>query len=245
MRLRFAPFFPLLAILIPLASAVFADEAYQIDYQHVLFGSPQRHTTFFHRPSAASKASLLYTLSEKLVLGAVNPKDGAVIWRQWLKNNVRDGNGKGFLKSVDGEDVVVSAVDERVRAWDASHGKLVWEWIANEVVRGLEVLDIEGKRGDVIASTERDGKSFVTRLAASSGEVVWQYIDERYNIHWRRSAYCVSFSDTLQWRPSSRSFSFLDTDLLYLPAFSVINWVQNQSHNAGYCDRQVYWASNT
>ena len=188
MRFPFLSLLSITGLLIPIVRAVFADEAYQIDYQHVLLGSPQKHTTFFHRPSAASKASLLYTLSEKLVLGAVNPKDGAVVWRQWLKDNVGEGVGKSFLKSVDGEDVIVSAVSWRVRAWGASDGKLLWEWIGNGVVRSLEVLDIEGMRGDVVASTEQDGKSFVTRLTASAGEVVWQYVDGRCEINWTDSA---------------------------------------------------------
>ena len=168
------------ALLVPLVSAIFADEAYQVDYQHLLLGAPQRDTTFFHRPSATSKASLLYTLSEKLVLGAVNPKDGAVVWRQWLRSSARGENPKGFLKALDGQDVVVSAVGTEVQAWDAADGKLVWSWGGKGLVRSLEVVDIEGVRGDVVALTEEDGMSSVTRLSASSGEAVWRYTDERY-----------------------------------------------------------------
>ncbi|MCJ1383618.1 hypothetical protein MMC17_006732, partial [Xylographa soralifera] len=159
--------------LTPLVVSVFADEAYRIDYHHLLLGSPQRNTTFFHRPSATSKASLLYTLSDKLVLGAVNPKDGAVIWRQWLKEDQKENYDKGYLKALDGEDIVVSAVGNTVNAWDAADGKLVWQWAGEGVVRGLEVLGIEGVKGDVIVATEDAGKNIVTRLEASSGSVVW------------------------------------------------------------------------
>ena len=159
--------------LIPLVAAVFADEAYRIDYHHLLLGSPQRNTTFFHRPSATSKASLLYTLSEKLVLGAVNPKDGAVIWRQWLKESQKGDYDKGYLKALDGEDIVVSAVGRTVSAWDASDGKLVWQWAGEGAVTGLEVLGVEGMKGDVIVATEDAGTNIVTRLDASSGTVVW------------------------------------------------------------------------
>ena len=159
--------------LIPFVASVFADEAYRIDYHHLLLGSPQRNTTFFHRPSATSKASLLYTLSEKLVLGAVNPKDGAVVWRQWLKEGQKEDYDKGYLKALDGEDIVVSAVGDTVNAWDAADGKLVWAWASEGAIRGLEVIGIEGAKGDVIVATEFAGKNIVTRLEASSGNVVW------------------------------------------------------------------------
>ena len=178
------PFFHIIlslqTLLIPLVSAIFADEAYQVDYQHLLLGAPQRETTFFHRPSTTSKASLLYTLSEKLVLGAVNPKDGAVVWRQWLKDFVKEENGRGFLKALGGQDLVVSAVGTEIQAWDAADGRLVWNWRQEGLVRSLEVVDIEGMRGDVVAVTEGTGKNIVTRLSASSGEVVWQHEDVRY-----------------------------------------------------------------
>ena len=158
---------------IPFVASVFADEAYRIDYHHVLLGTPQRDTTFFHRPSTSSKASLLYTLSEKLVLGAVNPKDGAVVWRQWLKQDQKEDYDKGYLKALDGEDIVVSAVGNTVNAWDAADGKLVWAWPGEGAVNGLEVLAVEGMKGDVIVATEAAGKNIVTRLGASSGKVVW------------------------------------------------------------------------
>jgi len=181
MRLPFLPvILSLQTLLTPLVSAIFADEAYQVDYQHLLLGAPQRDTTFFHRPSATSKASLLYTLSEKLVLGAVNPKDGAVVWRQWLKDFAKEENEKGFLKALGGQDVVVSAVGAEIQAWDAADGRLVWSWRGDGLVRSLEVVDIEGMRGDVVAVTEGNGKVFVTRLSASLGDVVWKYEDTRY-----------------------------------------------------------------
>lgn len=169
----------ILCLTFPLASAVYADEAYRIDYQHALLGAPQKDTTFFHQPSATSKASLLYTLSEKLVLGAVNPKDGAIVWRQWLRESKKEEHEKGYLKAVDGEDVVVSAVGNDVNAWDAADGRLVWQWFGPGPVRGLEVLGIEGMKGDVLVATEEEGKSVVTRLSASSGHIVWEYTDER------------------------------------------------------------------
>ena len=52
------------AILSHATFAVHQDEAYQIDFHHALLGIPQAHTSFFHKPSVDSKASLLYTLTE-------------------------------------------------------------------------------------------------------------------------------------------------------------------------------------
>ena len=78
--------------LLPSALAVFEDEAYSVDYHHELLGLPQPHTTFFHRPRKDDKATLIYTLSDLGVLGAVHPGTGKVVWRQLL------GEGDGFLR---------------------------------------------------------------------------------------------------------------------------------------------------
>ena len=176
-------------ILLPIAAvfyaslcyAIFADEAYQTDSHHALLGLPQAHTTFFHRPSAASKASLLYTLSEKLVLGAINPKDGAVIWRQRLAESAQNYTTPGLLRAAEGGDTLVSAVGKTVQAWDATDGRLVWEWDGGD---GTEVIDVahsaEGAK-QVIVLSENGGSSFVvTNLAAETGEVVWESGDTRY-----------------------------------------------------------------
>ncbi|MCJ1473890.1 hypothetical protein MMC13_002545 [Lambiella insularis] len=195
---------------VPLALAVFADEAYRIDYQHALLGVPQKDTTFFHQPSATSKASLLYTLSDKLVLGAVNPKDGAIVWRQWLKESKTEENDTGYLKAVDGEDVVVSAVGHNVNAWDAADGRLVWQWVGRGPVRDLEVLGIEGVKGDVLVATEEEGKGVVTRLSGSSGEVVWEYSDESPD-----KPIAISASPTHIYYISLRSTSMLGINPRY------------------------------
>ncbi|KAL9119789.1 MAG: hypothetical protein Q9187_003652, partial [Circinaria calcarea] len=168
-----------LSLLVPIAQAIYADEAYQNDYHHALLGTPQPHTTFFHRPSAASKASLLYTLSEKHVLGAVNPKDGAIVWRQYLKEDVYNGTAaRSFLKAGEGENVIVSAVGGAVKAWDAADGRLAWAWETKGMIQDLEVLEMEGASKDVIVLSLEEGKSIITRLGTADGQVVWTYIDE-------------------------------------------------------------------
>ncbi|KAK4697674.1 ER membrane protein complex subunit 1, partial [Lecanoromycetidae sp. Uapishka_2] len=176
MRLWSHFFLPVAAVLhATLTHAIYADEAYQTDYHHALLGPPQSHTTFFHRPSAASKASLLYTLSERLVLGAVNPKDGAVIWRQQLSDYAVNGSGLGLLKAVEGGDTLVSAVGGTVQSWDATDGRLVWAWKGKGEVRAIETsVSTEGVR-DVFVLSAGDGLNVVNKLAADSGKALWQF----------------------------------------------------------------------
>lgn len=165
---------------VPSSLAIFVDEAYNIDYQHALFGTPQAPSTFFHRPSSSSNASLLYTISEKNILGAVKPKDGSVVWRQDLSRS--SPGSASFLRAADGEDTVVSAVGGEVAAWGASDGKQVWE---NRFSSG-QVVDLElaesGRdqvvRDAIVLSGEKDG--VVRRLDGTNGNVRWEYKDDRY-----------------------------------------------------------------
>ncbi len=183
MRSCALPFVSLLVLFIPsLVLAVFADEAYQIDYHYALLGIPQPHTTFFHRPSAISQASLLYTLSQKYVLGAINPKDGAIVWRQRLIEGATNVTGKAFLTAADGESTLYSSVGESIQAWDATDGRLVWEWRGTGWVEALEVLMSKGDQKDVLALSEEEGNiATVTKLAAGTGEVLWELRDDRYD----------------------------------------------------------------
>jgi len=168
----------LILLSIPLPTiATYADEAYTNDFHHALLGTPQSHTTFFHRPSAASKASLLYTLSEKLVLGAINPRDGSVVWRQRL--NARNGSaGGGYLKAGEGG-TVIGAVDGEVQTWDAADGRLAWRWQGAGRIRGLEVLEGDGRAGVLVLSEEEDSRTVVRKLAADKGKVEWEHTDVR------------------------------------------------------------------
>ncbi|PGH19669.1 hypothetical protein AJ80_03824 [Polytolypa hystricis UAMH7299] len=183
MRLQAA--FLLLASIVPSALAIFADDAYHIDYHHALLGSPQARTTFFHKPSSSSSASLLYTLSEKLVLGAVNPKDGTIVWRQVLADSTKTKEGAAafFLRAVDGEDAVVSAIDNVVSSWGALDGKLSWEnKFGDGPVTDLEILQLEegsaaqAAKDSIVLFGGQNG--LVRRLDGGSGNVKWEYKDE-------------------------------------------------------------------
>ena len=185
--------------------AVLADEAWNVDYHLALLGAPQQHTTFFHQPFLGSKASLLYTLSEKAVLGAVNPKDGSVVWRQPLTS--RTNNSASFLRTSDGQDVVISAIDGEVAAWSSSDGRQSWSHdLQAGVVRDLEIVEIQdvnqkpGIKDALVLST--DAHSSLTRLDGLNGHVKWTFKDESGDEAYQVSAsateiFCIFLHPTL------------------------------------------------
>ncbi|KAI9761186.1 MAG: hypothetical protein M1835_008221, partial [Candelina submexicana] len=175
----------LLASLLACTSAVYVDEAYQTDYHHALLGIPQQQTTFFHRPHSSSKASLLYTFSEKGILGAINPKDGTIVWRQALTPASSSATVKR-LRAGEAENSVISAVDGEVRAWDALDGKLVWgNEFADGPAKDLEVLELidgsEGSPKDAIVLFGEE-KAVIRRLKGDTGAVAWEYRDNSGDI---------------------------------------------------------------
>ncbi|EEH42593.1 uncharacterized protein PADG_07413 [Paracoccidioides brasiliensis Pb18] len=184
MRLHAA--FILLASLAPSSLAIFADEAYHNDYHHALLGTPQERSTFFHQPSTSSAASLLYTLTERHVLGAVNPKDGAIVWRQNLASSVTSEDAQtpqSFLRAVDGEDSVVSAIGGKVASWGALDGKLAWEHEFHDgPVVDLEIFGLDEStdqkqvaKDSLVLFGRKNG--IVRRLDGASGNIKWEYID--------------------------------------------------------------------
>lgn len=183
----------LASLCVPLTGAIFPDEVDHVDFHHALLGTPTPHSTFFHRPSASSNASLLYTLSEKLFIGAVNPRDGSIVWRQDLAKWTSTGSDtEGFLRAADGEFTVVSAAGNAVLALGAVDGKLVWDtrFEDGEVVKDVEVLHSEGGKvggaRDVLALSQ--GKTgTVRRLDGATGRVKWEYRDDRWVCYSLRS----------------------------------------------------------
>ena len=171
--------------------AVFADEAWTIDYHYALLGEPQKDTTFFHQPNPASKASLIYTLSNKAVIGAVNPRDGSIVWRQWLDARGEKVNNT-FLRASEGEDTVVAGIGSQVTAWSASDGRLAWSKDTSGPVADVEILELEdGKTSQhnkdalVLSGGEHPE---VQRLDARSGTVKWQYRIESGDVPYQVSA---------------------------------------------------------
>ncbi|KAF4982948.1 hypothetical protein FZEAL_1518 [Fusarium zealandicum] len=179
MRLSLQPL--LLLGLSSLGAAVFQDEVGQIDFHHALVGLPQVETTFFHRPRKQDKASLLYTLSDVGVLGAVNPSNGALVWRQQISDDIT--NGGGFLRAAEGEHWVAAAYGSRVQAWDALTGRNVWHTEFKGEVKDLEILELtESSRKDVLVLFEEDGTTILRRIHGTLGQVIWEFREVTKNI---------------------------------------------------------------
>ncbi|KAF1840186.1 DUF1620-domain-containing protein [Cucurbitaria berberidis CBS 394.84] len=176
--MRFHAALALAACLAPTA-AIFEDDAYHIDFHYALLGLPKHEATFFQKPYAGSKASLVYSISHNQTIGAINPKDGALVWRQHFDSQPR---GKGHLRSGNEQDTVISAVGDRITAWSASDGRLVWETIVNgAVVEDLEILEQEDgatidEAKDAIVLLA-DGSHGVKRLDGKTGRVKWTFED--------------------------------------------------------------------
>jgi len=165
--------------LLPPTLAIFADEAYKTDYHHALLGLPSQHTTFFHRPSAADKAALLYTLSDLGVLGAVNPGTGALVWRQHLAADANRTIGgtegvEGHLRALEGENRIVSALGGYVNLWDATTGRERWYNAFEGTARDVEVLGTQEGEKDVLALFEGARGGVVRRLDGTTGDVKWE-----------------------------------------------------------------------
>ncbi|ORY60507.1 uncharacterized protein BCR38DRAFT_373913 [Pseudomassariella vexata] len=154
--------------------AVFQDEVGHIDYHHELLGVPQRETTFFHRPRREEKASLLYTLSDLGVLGAVNPSTGAIVWRHLLNGNIT--NGGGHLRAGEDATWVASALGSSVNTWDSMTGRNVWSLNFDGKVKDLEIMELtEHGQKDILVLFEEQGCIVARRIHGNEGHVVWEF----------------------------------------------------------------------
>lgn len=88
--------------------------------------------------------------------------------------------GRGFLRAGEGEDTIVSAIGNEVQAWDAADGRLVWALKGLGQLKGLEVVETQSRGKDILVLWEEEGSvGVVRRLTAATGEVLWEYRDER------------------------------------------------------------------
>lgn len=172
----------LLALLFALRTlAIFADEAGLVDWHYALLGLPHDRSTIFHQPYPDSKASLLYTLSERNVVGAVNPKDGNLVWRHDLQ---KPGIGRGQMSTADAQDIIVTAVGDAVNVWAAADGRLVWERrfaqsrAVDVALAGREHAQQSNETYIVYpliaASTFK-----IYRFETEKDEIIWEYEDDR------------------------------------------------------------------
>jgi hypothetical protein len=142
---------------------IFKDDAYHTDWHIPLIGPSLPTSTFFHQPNPDSKASLIYSLTDRSILAAINPKDGELVWRQQLKesavNVARAGNG-----------VVVSATGTSVSSFHAGNGRLVWENAFSQ-----NIVDLRITPANKVAVLFADG--VVRLLDDKSGDVAWEWME--------------------------------------------------------------------
>ncbi|SPN99843.1 uncharacterized protein DNG_02695 [Cephalotrichum gorgonifer] len=164
-----------------LSQAIFHDEVGVVDFHHELLGLPDSTTTFFHKPRKHEKASLLYSLTDLGVLGAVNPSNGAIVWRQFLGGNTT--NGGRFLRAGDGQSWLGSAQGSSAHTWDALTGRNLWWRDFDGEVKDLEILELTGEgRKDVLALVHEGDATVVRRLREDTGDVIWEFRDSGRDI---------------------------------------------------------------
>lgn len=166
---------PYLLLALPATvGAVFKDEVDHIDYHKPLLGLPNRETTFFHRPRKTEKASLLYTLTDVGVVGALNPGTGDIVWRQQIA--LSTSAAQSHLRAGEGESWICSAHGKVVQAWEAIGGRNVWSIEFAGDIRDLEIMELTaGKSKDVLVLLEETESTLVRRLSGEDGHVVWEY----------------------------------------------------------------------
>ena len=197
-----------------LAAAVFKDEVGHADFHHALVGVPQRDTTFFHRPRLEDKASLLYTLGDVGVVGAINPSNGAVVWRQQIAANATGAAAGGHLRASEGENWIASAHGSRVQAWNALTGRNVWQMEFEGEVKDLEIMDItENSRKDVLAMFDEDGVTVLRRLHGAVGTVIWEFRSTTKDVPLQVSTNHASlYVISLHGSPSSYTLKVISVD---------------------------------
>ncbi|KAK4219023.1 hypothetical protein QBC37DRAFT_166766 [Rhypophila decipiens] len=203
--------------------AVFQDEVGHIDYHYELLGVPQPETTFFHRPRREERASLLYTLSDIGVLGAVNPTSGAVVWRHLLNGTLT--NGGGFLRAGEGENWVTGALGKSVHAWDGVNGRNKFWVDFDGEVKDLEIMEMtENNRKDVLALFDEHGSTVLRRLSGDDGAEVWKYTEASKDIPLQVSTN-VEKVFVISLRGSSGSYNLKVTVIDTLTGKELDQWV--------------------
>ena len=166
-----------IASLLRIAAALYSDEAGVLDYHLPLLGLPGNSTTFFHQPVPGSKASLVYTLSDKNVLGAVNPKDGSIVWRQQLGSP--GVNARRHLRTTDGQDALLTSFNASVYAFSASNGRLLWQTYHHDDYAAsiITLVDSQAKANGGALVLWEGKQNTLQKLEAETGAVQWTQED--------------------------------------------------------------------
>ncbi|KAF8252728.1 DUF1620-domain-containing protein [Wilcoxina mikolae CBS 423.85] len=216
--------------------AVFKDDAYDTDWHIPLIGPSLPPSTFFHRPNVETRASLIYTLTSRSILAAVNPKDGELVWRQQLP----EADGNGIARP--GNGVIISAAGTSITSFDAGSGKLVWE---NEFAKN--VVDLRVTAENTVAVLFEDGT--VRLLAEQSGDVAWEWKELDSNdiplsIHTTGSTVTVASSQSA--KKLHLSTLSLSTGKLASSAASITSSVDIPSKlQSLYGDELLSWTENS
>ncbi|KAA8906414.1 hypothetical protein FN846DRAFT_796095 [Sphaerosporella brunnea] len=186
MRLLSRLWLPCLILNVVSVLAIFKDDAYHTDWHIPLIGPSIAASTFFHRPNAESRASLIYTLTTRSILAAINPKDGELVWRQPLA----ESNGTGI--ACGGNGIIVSATGSAVASFDAANGRLFWE---NQF--SSKIVDLGVTATNAVVVLFEDGA--VRLLKEQTGDVAWEWnfvdsTDVPISLHVAESTVTVALS---------------------------------------------------
>ena len=113
-------------------------------------------------------------------------------------DQILNATASGILKAPEKGNTLVSVVDGKIQTWDATDGRLVWEWQNFGIVKGIETFAAAKEDHDVLALSEAGSDTVVRRLAADNGGVIWEHIDARYTSFMAR--YGVHRANRSQWR---------------------------------------------
>ncbi|EGX91001.1 hypothetical protein CCM_05158 [Cordyceps militaris CM01] len=195
-----------------LTAAIFKDEVGHIDFHHSLVGLPQREATFYHRPKVGTKASLLYTLSDLGVVGAINPTTGETAWRHQLADDL--AGSAGHLRAPADEEWVATAQGPRVQAWNGLTGRNVWEAEFKGEARDVEVIEVtDTSRKDVVVLFDEDGTTVLRRLHGGLGTVMWEFRETSKDVPLQVSTDIASiYIVSLHGSPSSYSVKTTSID---------------------------------
>ncbi|KAJ5908466.1 hypothetical protein N7495_001148 [Penicillium taxi] len=239
----------LLAACVSPATAIYPDEVNHIDFHHALLGAPSPDSTFFLKPPSSSNASLLYTISDKSILGAVNPRDGSLLWRHNLSSD--SSTGASILRGLDGNNAIVSAAGGYISSWSPQDGKLIWQSAPlGGAVTDLELLELDdasstaGAR-DALVLVASEGVGIVKRLDGQSGQTTWEYKDNSGDVPFQVSSsptqvFYISLQSALR-----KGYKIKVTALDSLTGRQTLQYTLNSDNDVTSPESVLYVGANT
>ncbi|CAD7698977.1 unnamed protein product [Ostreobium quekettii] len=159
-----------LALLAPLACAMFEDQAGKYDWRRTFIGAPTAAALHSRKPR-------LSVCTRPGVLATLNLRDGEVWWRHLLDDE-GGVDGMAVIEKI-GVVVTLSGGGRRLRAWDQLEGALRWEEAVGRGDGGGPSAMVDLVRNDgsadqpvVAVMAGREVKLF----AATDGEEIWSAV---------------------------------------------------------------------